>query len=136
MSNQLKTVHRLSLNKGIIGLLLLALSSCSHIQMLPYLVSDSPKFDTTEISATGQNLFNLNCARCHGTNGNGTNQLPPELQTIPAPLHWVANRKSVSTIAARIATGKGRDMPSFSKRLTDQEIWLLANYVSTLKPSA
>ena len=77
-------------------------------------------------------LFNRNCARCHGADGRGDT---PSGQLFKAPDFtnaewWKKNSSPTSNQALRtvIARGKGA-MPAFGKKLTKSEIKLLSDRV-------
>lgn len=80
-------------------------------------------------SPTGEELFKANCARCHGNNGEGGKG--PNLTTEGKKAKW---KDSDEKIVKQIQKG-GFFMPSFRKKLTDEEIRSIAAYVRDL-PSA
>ena len=101
--------------------------------MSKYVFSDNPFEGDKAAVAAGRELFVTNCLRCHGAEGfgDGPAEGVPLDQRI-ADLTDIGSEKSVGTIAGRIAVGKGEDMPAFEKVLTEEQIWLLANYIRSV----
>ncbi|NOX64278.1 MAG: c-type cytochrome [Chlorobi bacterium] len=83
----------------------------------------------------GENLFQVNCSSCHGTNGNGEGILAKTLNPKPANflsdtlMEKISPFKIYNTIKLGIS---GTSMAPFDK-LSDKEIWDLAFYVSSLR---
>ena len=73
-------------------------------------------------------LFNKNCARCHGADGRADTQAGRLYQTpdLTDPEWWKKNSSitSVRKLRSIVAKGKG-GMPAFGKKLTSSEINLL-----------
>jgi cytochrome c oxidase cbb3-type subunit 3 len=75
--------------------------------------------------AEGQRLFSwMNCVGCHSHGGGGMG--PPLMDN-----QWRYGG-SVQQIAATIVEGRPNGMPSFRGKLTDDQVWKLAAYVSSL----
>lgn len=72
---------------------------------------------------TGKTLFGHNCSRCHGNDGTKGFFGAKNLQI---------SRLSDSAITVQILNGK-KFMPSFRKRLSQDEIQSLTQYVKTLR---
>ena len=74
-------------------------------------------------------LFVGKCARCHGVDGRGRTVLG-EMLEVPDFTNgkWWKDHGNYDDLLESITNGKG-DMPAFSKRLSRQEISLLAHYV-------
>src|SRR4051812_36288964 len=70
-------------------------------------------------------LFNRNCARCHGGDGKGDTPSghlfkPPDFSD---PNWWKNNSSSTSTNALRTVVTRGKaSMPAFGKKLTKSQI--------------
>jgi mono/diheme cytochrome c family protein len=87
----------------------------------------------------GRELFNKNCAACHGERGRGDGLAaaslsikPPDYGSGHLDIHtdgdifyWIQNGIS-----------QGSPMPAFKDRLTDDEIWHIVNYVRRLRNEA
>ena len=75
--------------------------------------------------AQGQQLYlQMNCVGCHSHGGGGMG--PPLMDN-----QWRYGG-SVQQIAATIVEGRPNGMPSFRGKLTDDQVWKLAAYVSSL----
>ena len=75
--------------------------------------------------AEGQRLFSwMNCVGCHAHGGGGMG--PPLMDS-----QWRYGG-SIPQIAATIVVGRPNGMPSFRGKLTDDHVWKLAAYVSSL----
>ena len=83
----------------------------------------SPDPVSSEMTAEGASVYQSQCARCHGRNGEGQQQTP---DTIPRLAGDYANL-SVREIAVQVIRG-GSYMPPFGN-LTDREIAAVATYV-------
>jgi len=75
--------------------------------------SVASKSAVKDVSVTGQELFRLNCAGCHGVNRKGN---PP---TYPSLVN-IKTKQSKVDIVAQVKNGKG-SMPSLA-HLSDEEI--------------
>ncbi len=76
-----------------------------------------------EVSA-GAKLFNNNCASCHAGGRNSV----VAVKTLKTDALGKYGKNSVETITLQVTKGKGA-MPGFSKKLSADEINLVANYV-------
>ena len=99
---------------------------------------------TAQTIAHGQELFNQNCAHCHGEKGDGAGYGAPFL--IPAPRNFVTAQYRFRTTASgdlptdddifrtisRGATGTG--MPPWQYMLDADDRWALVDYVKTFSP--
>ena len=72
---------------------------------------------------------------CHGATAKGDGADAAKLKTRPSDLTLVASQKKDNIFAARVAYGvsTSAEMPKFSDKLTDQQIWDVTNYVYSLK---
>ncbi len=77
--------------------------------------------------AQGRRLFvQDNCYGCHGGHGGGG--MGPSLRD---PV-WIYG-SSDAEVFASIAQGRGKGMPSWGSRLSDEQIWQLVAYIKTLR---
>jgi len=79
----------------------------------------------------GAALYGSNCAICHGRNGSGTPAWRAKGQPDLSSAEWQKSR-SDDQIAERIRLGKGK-MPSFGKKLSEEEVMALVKQIRTLK---
>lgn len=76
----------------------------------------------------GELLWQRNCARCHGTDGQGGREAEINF-TSP---EWQDGIDD-ATIATTIAAGKPPTMPAFAELLTPEQIGELVNHLRTLQ---
>jgi mono/diheme cytochrome c family protein len=82
----------------------------------------------------GKVLFNINCALCHGADGNGNGPLASHLQNKPFDLtSFPIHSFSDGGIFFIISTGVPGKMSALNENLTVRERWDVVNYVRTLK---
>jgi cytochrome c6 len=89
--------------------------------MLVSLTFGQPAF--AEVSA-GAKIFNNNCAQCHAGGRNNV----VAAKTLKADALEKYGKNTVAAIELQVTKGKGA-MPAFGKKLTADEITLVANYV-------
>ena len=81
-------------------------------------------------------LFNKNCARCHGSDGRADTQSGHLYQTpdLTDPGWWKKNSRitSVRNLRSIVTRGKG-GMPAFGKKLTTSEIKLLVDRIRSFR---
>ena len=75
-------------------------------------------------------LFQANCARCHGEDGGGDTFIGhkwniPDLRSDP-------KRMSDAEIVSTISNGRNQRMPAWQGKLTPEEIAKLAGYIREL----
>ncbi|HEX9744270.1 MAG TPA: cytochrome c [bacterium] len=89
--------------------------------------------------AAGGVLYNTYCLSCHGKNGYGNGYLSPDFTRRPSNLRdtaWLA-RQSDEQLFVKIKYGINSDtdgftgMPYFGDFLSDDEIYLIVNYLRT-----
>ncbi len=82
----------------------------------------------------GKELFTQNCASCHGESGRGDGSLAETSGKTPANFmdFSVSANRSLERSFQAISRGLAPGMPAFSEKLTDDEIWMLAEYVQAL----
>jgi mono/diheme cytochrome c family protein len=86
--------------------------------------------------ARGAQLFNLNCAQCHGVGGQGNGPIAAYLEKRrPANLTSEAvQSKSDGAIFLTISNGVPGSMPSLNENLSVRDRWDVVNFTRTLKP--
>jgi mono/diheme cytochrome c family protein len=109
-------------------------------------VEITPKPAATEATlARGKELFNVNCAHCHGETGEGNGFGAPFL--VPPPRNFVTAKYKFRTTASGVlptdedlfrtisrgATGTG--MPPWQYLLNAEDRWALVDYVKAFAPA-
>ncbi len=96
---------------------------------LPFLLSSG---GCARGGLTAPELYERDCARCHGDNGQGVARglrTYPRLNLLDSPM---VSRGDRAAVRQRIAEGHG-PMPGFRRRLTPQEIERLTDFTFHLK---
>jgi mono/diheme cytochrome c family protein len=87
---------------------------------------------TQESLTSGAELFQANCAACHGENGEGDG---PQAAGLAVPdltnQEFMAGR-SADDLYQAISQGAGGSMPAFGEKLSEAERWALADYTRSL----
>lgn len=84
--------------------------------------------------AQGKELYQANCARCHGETGKGDG---PDAAGLPKPPQDLTNQsfmaqKSANDFFQAISSGMPPSMPAFGSQLSEDERWALAAYLRSL----
>jgi len=83
--------------------------------------------------ADAENLWNDKCSSCHGKKGLEDTSKARSLDTAPGNFSTADFQASTDgELFYRTKVGR-EDMPSYSKKLTDEEIWEVVNYMRTFK---
>jgi mono/diheme cytochrome c family protein len=87
-----------------------------------------------ESVAQGKDLYQANCARCHGDQGLGDGPDAAGLSKAPPSLADQAfmAQKSGEDLFTAISEGAAPDMPAFADKLSADQRWALAAYLRTL----
>ena len=119
-----------------VGLVSLALpQSTSWTIPAAALEEKSPLTPTAEVLKKGKALFESNCKRCHGPEGKGDGpdgvpETPPADLTLSS--RAAANPEGV--VFYKVWNGRSKPtMPAFKSRLTKNDVWLIVEYVKTLR---
>ncbi|HUJ96061.1 MAG TPA: cytochrome c [Terriglobales bacterium] len=97
----------------------------------------NPVKPTPESLAVGKKWYNLDCAMCHGTTGDGKGEMASDMKqklvdfTDPAALKDVTDGEMFYVIK----NGKGQ-MPAEGDRVKAEQAWDLVNYVRSLAKKA
>lgn len=90
---------------------------------------------TKEILTRGRQLFERDCIACHGIGGNGRGIVTFKGFNPPPSFHTeYLVKRGPDHIVETITKGRGR-MPSYQRRLTMKERWMVAHYVKALQLS-
>ncbi len=92
---------------------------------------------STEASVQrGRLLFEINCAMCHGPQGQGDGAVGLKFLPRPPNLHEARIRKLTDAdLFRRITHGFGT-MPPFQKRISPTDRWHLVDYLRALQETA
>ncbi len=96
-------------------------------------IEDPQEFEILQ----GEELFQYNCAACHGNTALGNGSIGESLEPPPSNLNIVVPKVKNNYIYWRIAKGGIQEpfnsaMPSWDAVLTDQEIWKIVSFLHTL----
>jgi mono/diheme cytochrome c family protein len=98
---------------------------------------ENPMTDKVASASRGKPLFEKNCAKCHGLNGNGYGTVAQGITTWPRQL-WAWNNAGPEAdgyLFWFITNGR-TDMPPWGVILTEEQRWDLVSYIKTLKAPA
>ena len=76
----------------------------------------------------GKEVYNQNCAACHGDNIEGLAAEAAGLEMSPPNLKKRLRTHSDGDFFWKIKEGRG-DMPSFNDDLSDEQVWEVINYI-------
>jgi mono/diheme cytochrome c family protein len=80
----------------------------------------------------GKAIYKRHCVSCHGKTGKGDGVKAAQLDVHPG--NFAKDLKEQTDGALFYKTAEGRNqMPSYKKKLQDDEIWSVVNYIRTLK---
>ena len=82
----------------------------------------------------GQQLYQANCAVCHGVSGRGDGPIAAGISPRPADFtqHMIPGKHTDGQTFLWIKNGfPGTAMPAWGQRLTDEQIWQLVTYIRT-----
>lgn len=129
----------------IFGMLILLLVSAIMISFTyqddpaPWEVSskyknmENPVKPDAESTKIGRMLYSKNCASCHGKKGMGDGVKARGLETLAGDFS-VDKFQSQTDGEQFYKTKFGRDeMPKFDKKIDDEDIWNMVNYMRTFK---
>ena len=108
------------------ALVVVAASTCIVLVFSVLVISQRNPYISTTVKLQGSDikgnqLFRINCAGCHGINGQGL---------VGPNLHGVSTRRKDPTLIKQIISGKTPPMPSF--QMDPQSMSDLISYLHTL----
>jgi len=81
----------------------------------------------------GKELYNKNCASCHGKKGLGDGPKAKLIETFSGDFSSDAYQKQTDgEHFYKTKVGRG-DMPGYDKKISDEDIWNMVNYMRTFK---
>ena len=84
-------------------------------------------------AATGKELWNKNCASCHGKTGIGDGPKARTLETFPANFTKATfQAQADGDLFYKTKFGRG-EMPKYEGKIGDDEIWQLVNFMRGFK---
>lgn len=91
------------------------------------------KNPTKSDQAAGKELWNKNCASCHGKTGIGDGPKVRTLETFPVDFSKATFQgQSDGDIFYKTKTGRG-EMPKYDGKISDEDIWQLVNFTRSFK---
>src|SRR3954466_5756380 len=90
--------------------------------------------DATSIAA-GKQVFEKNCANCHGKSGAGDGTMGAELNPKPSNFtdaEWKHGSSDGELFLVIKDGAKGTAMKSYNSKLTPHQMWDVINYIRTL----
>jgi mono/diheme cytochrome c family protein len=100
----------------------------------------SPITVTPQTLVAGRALFKKNCQRCHGPKGvgDGPDADPDNMADMDLTNPKRAARNPDGVVFYKVWNGRKKPkMPTFSEKLTKEQVWTIVAYVQTLrKPPA
>lgn len=92
----------------------------------------NPQASNAENLAEGKTLYMKHCKSCHGTKGKGDGPKAANLDVLSGDFSTAEFQKK-SDGELYWKTTEGRDpMPSFKKKITDDERWKIVSFMKTL----
>ena len=95
------------------------------------------KADETSIAA-GKQVFDKQCAACHGATGKGDGKMAAELDPKPSDLtdaDWKHGSTDGEIFLVIHDGAKNTGMKPYASKLTEHQIWDVVNYIRTLGPA-
>jgi mono/diheme cytochrome c family protein len=136
----MKSFHVRTIAGGTLMLALaLTLTSLTVSKQTPWTIDakykamkNPVKADAASV-AEGKELYNKNCAACHGKAGLGDGVKARTLETFPGDFSKPAYQSlSDGELFGKTKLGR-EDMPAFNGKVADEDIWSIINYTRTFK---
>jgi mono/diheme cytochrome c family protein len=122
------------LTAGLVFMVILIAGFVTYTVREPDLRADAKTAQTGQYTDLGRELFDKNCASCHGKGGNGGSA--PTLNAKEF-LKSTSDGQITSLVAGGVS---GTDMPAWSLdyggTLTEQQVQQLTTYLRSLEPDA
>ena len=100
---------------------------------LAVVVAALARSGSLQTPVTGQDIYRVRCAMCHGVEGRGDGTAAAAMNPRPTNLTARAQRTALadSAVAAVVTNGR-RAMPAFGRMLTKAQVDSVVAYVRTL----
>lgn len=97
----------------------------------------NPVEATPQTIAAGMNIYMDRCQNCHGEHGNGKGPRADKLSLQPSDFTdaEAMRRQTDGELFWKISEGH-RPMPSFKKKLSEEQRWQLVDYIRTFSQGA
>jgi mono/diheme cytochrome c family protein len=90
----------------------------------------NPVKPTPESLTKGKKMYGIDCAMCHGNNGDGKGDIGADYKNIPDFTHLDALKNRTDGELFYITrNGKGESMPPEDNRAKNEDIWNMVNYI-------
>lgn len=117
----------------VLGLMSLTIQQDNWVVPEKYKTMKNPVKNDAASQATGKSLYLKNCASCHGKTGMGDGPKSKTLSTSSGDMSGkVYQSQSDGEHFYKTKFGKG-DMPKYDKKIPDEDIWAIVNYMRTFK---
>jgi mono/diheme cytochrome c family protein len=126
----------------LVLVMVLTLAACGgggpqeHDTVIPKVPADfaGKTMPASADAVKGAEVFNINCASCHGATGEGDGPAGAALDPRPENLVVFAPQVGDDYLFWRISTGKeGTNMVAWAGVLTEAQIWDVVSFIRTLK---
>ncbi len=95
-------------------------------------MKNAVKVDDASIKA-GKDLYNKNCASCHGKTGLGDGPKAKGLDTFPGNFsEGTFHAQTDGDLFYKVKFGRD-EMPKYEGKIDDEGIWSMVNYMKSLK---
>lgn len=107
-----------------------ATAAVIYRDLLASAFATNPNAGSTQAAERGRQLWQQDCAPCHGREGRGDGPVTASLKKQPKDLTRIASPPVLpdGVLAYRIANG-GEVMPAWKSVLSDSQIWDLVSYI-------
>ena len=123
----------------IFGFTMVSLKMYQQAQPKPWDVPAEYKTKKNTVASSpesitlGSNLYKKNCASCHGKIGKGDGVKARTLETFPGDFTKPEfHAQTDGELFYKTKIGRG-DMPAYDKKIPDEDIWNMVNYMKTMK---
>jgi mono/diheme cytochrome c family protein len=98
-----------------------------------YKAMKNPKSSSATSTAAGKELWNKNCASCHGKTGLGDGPKARTLETYSVNFTKATfQAQTDGEIFYKTKFGRG-EMPKYEGKIGDDDIWLMVDFMRSLK---